>query len=125
MRAWFLWALALAVALLDCSSDPPAKPPVVLTSGGATVRVAADGLSIAVERDGVTLLTFPGDGIEIGTVDALDDTRSFDPYFRREIADHNGSLMYQWRALSFQARFRYATFPVRVRDVLFSVSRPF
>ncbi|HTK81353.1 MAG TPA: hypothetical protein VL633_03605 [Bacteroidota bacterium] len=52
-------------------------------------------------------------------------TRTFDPYYTREIAEHNASLRYQWRALMFQARFHYATFPVRVRDFWFSVSRPF
>ena len=52
-------------------------------------------------------------------------TRNFDPYFHQEVVEHNGSLLYQWRALSFQLRYRHAIFPIRVRDVMFTVSRPF
>ena len=52
-------------------------------------------------------------------------SRGYDPYYQRELPEHNGSLAYHWRALSFTSRFRYATFPVRVREVSFSVARPF
>lgn len=52
-------------------------------------------------------------------------SRSFDQHYRREVPEHNGSLSYQWRAISFTSRFRYATFPVRVREISFAISRPF
>jgi hypothetical protein len=50
---------------------------------------------------------------------------SYDPYYQREIADHIGSFNYQWRAISLGLRFRYATFPLRVRELWFNISRPF
>lgn len=52
-------------------------------------------------------------------------SRSYDPYYQREVPEHNGSLAYQWRAISFTSRFRYATLPVRVREISFSIARPF
>lgn len=52
-------------------------------------------------------------------------SRNFDQYYLREIADHTGSLSFNWRALSFSSRLRYATFPVHLRQVQFIVSRPF
>jgi len=52
-------------------------------------------------------------------------SRNFDQYYMREIADHTGSLSFNWRALSFSSRLRYATFPVHLRQVQFIVSRPF
>lgn len=52
-------------------------------------------------------------------------SRNYDPYYQREVPEHNASLAYRWRALSFTARFRQTTFPLRVREVQFSVTRPF
>lgn len=52
-------------------------------------------------------------------------SRSFDPYYRQEVPEHNGSMAYHWRALTFVGRFRYASFPIRVREVQLSVARPF
>jgi hypothetical protein len=52
-------------------------------------------------------------------------SRNFDPYFRSEVTEQNGSFMYQWRALSLQARVRNINLPIRTRDFWFSVSRPF
>lgn len=52
-------------------------------------------------------------------------SRNFDQYYLREIADHTGSISFNWRALSFSSRLRYATFPVHLRQVQFIVSRPF
>ncbi|GEM_PF-2218705 len=52
-------------------------------------------------------------------------SRSYDPYYQREVAEHRGSMSYQWRALVFSSNFRYATFPVRVREINFRVSRFF
>jgi hypothetical protein len=52
-------------------------------------------------------------------------TRTFDPYYLRPVTNHDASMNYPWRALTFQLRGHYATFPVRVRDIWFSVSRFF
>jgi len=52
-------------------------------------------------------------------------SRNFDRYYRREIPEHDGSLSYGWRSLSFTGRFRYVTFPIRTREFQFSVARPF
>ena len=52
-------------------------------------------------------------------------TRSFDPYLNGEVVEHHGSFSYQWRAVMLSTRYRYATFPLRVREVIFSVMRRF
>jgi hypothetical protein len=52
-------------------------------------------------------------------------SRSFDPYYRQGISEHQASMSYQWRALVVSTRGRYATFPVRVREVSFKISRYF
>jgi len=52
-------------------------------------------------------------------------TRTFDVYYQRESVEQTGSLLYRWRALSFEGRFRSVSFPVRVRDFVFDVSRTF
>jgi hypothetical protein len=52
-------------------------------------------------------------------------SRSYDRYYLREIPEHNGSMSYRWRAISFTSRFRYTTFPIRVREISFVITRPF
>jgi hypothetical protein len=52
-------------------------------------------------------------------------SRNYDPYYQREVPEHNASLSYQWRAFSFTSRLRHTTFPLRVREVQFSITRPF
>jgi hypothetical protein len=52
-------------------------------------------------------------------------TRNYDPYLDREVAEHQGSFSYQLRLVMFALRYRYATFPVRVRELVFSASRSF
>jgi hypothetical protein len=52
-------------------------------------------------------------------------TRTYDPYYEREVPEHSGSIAYVWRAISVSARFRKATFPVQVRELQFIISRPF
>jgi hypothetical protein len=52
-------------------------------------------------------------------------TRTYDPYYEREVPEHSGSIAYVWRAISLSARFRKATFPVQVRELQFIISRPF
>jgi hypothetical protein len=52
-------------------------------------------------------------------------SRSYDPYYDREVPEHNGSMSYRWRALSFGARFRISTFPINTRELQLTVARPF
>ena len=52
-------------------------------------------------------------------------SNNYDPYYQREIVDHTGSLSIGWRALAFSSRFRYASFPVHVREIQITLSRPF
>lgn len=52
-------------------------------------------------------------------------SRTFDPYFRVEIVEHQMQIHYQWRALTFEVRMRQHQLQDRRRDVWFSVARPF
>ncbi|HEV8539511.1 MAG TPA: hypothetical protein VGR15_11390 [Bacteroidota bacterium] len=52
-------------------------------------------------------------------------SRTFDPYYQRELVEQAATFDYQWRALSFHIAFRHSTTPNRIRDILFTVSRPF
>jgi hypothetical protein len=52
-------------------------------------------------------------------------SRTFDPYFRLEIVEHQMQLRYQWRALTFEVRMRQHQLQDRRRDFWFSVARPF
>jgi hypothetical protein len=49
--------------------------------------------------------------------------RNFDAYLSGEVVTHRASFSYVWRAFSFQTRLRYATYPLRVREVTFTVRR--
>ncbi len=49
--------------------------------------------------------------------------RNFDAYLNGEVITHRASFSYVWRAISFQSRLRYATYPLRVREVTFTVRR--
>jgi len=51
--------------------------------------------------------------------------RTFDVYYQKESVEQTGSLLYRWRALSFEGRFRSVSFPVRVRDFVFDIARTF
>jgi hypothetical protein len=51
--------------------------------------------------------------------------RNYDPYYQRELSENNGSLHYQWRMIIMEVRFRLAYVPNRIRDITFTISRPF
>jgi alpha-D-xyloside xylohydrolase len=76
-RAPLVPALA---ALCACSSATP-SPPAQLTAGDALLDVAGGAREITLSRGGTTLLRFPADAFVLGTVDALDDAQSYDPYW--------------------------------------------
>lgn len=72
--------LALPAACGGGGSTPPAaEPPVEVTSGDVTVRVDPGALDVSVRRAGATLLHFPADGIELGTLSSVDDATDYDP----------------------------------------------
>jgi hypothetical protein len=51
--------------------------------------------------------------------------RNYDPYYQRELSENNGSMHYQWRMVIMELRFRLAYVPNRIRDITFTISRPF
>ena len=74
-------AAAACVAILACSSGPSRPPSTTLNAGGYSLVFSGGGRSIALERGGTTLLTFPADAFELGVVDSLDDQDSYDPFW--------------------------------------------
>jgi len=72
--------ICLAAALLFAC---PAAKPAVVTLGADDVHLSAalDGGVVTLTRGADTLLTFPADGVQLGTVAALDDKLSYDPYW--------------------------------------------
>jgi hypothetical protein len=52
-------------------------------------------------------------------------SRTFDPYFQKEVLEQSAEFRLQWRRLMFELRLREYKLFHRIRDVLFTVSRPF
>ncbi|MBI5480958.1 MAG: glycoside hydrolase family 31 protein [Deltaproteobacteria bacterium] len=73
--------LLLAVLLGGCGNGGPSPVPVRITSGDAAVEVSADRSTLTLLRKEIVLLTFPADAFQLGTVPALDDSASYDPYW--------------------------------------------
>ena len=69
----------LPLALLACPR-PAARPPT-LTNGAHQVRFAPDAGTFTLTRGDVPLLRFGSDAFQLGTVRALDDTSSYDPFW--------------------------------------------
>jgi hypothetical protein len=59
-----------------------------------------------------------------GLTAAYTYSRTFDPYYQREVLEQTAELRLQWRRLAFDLRLRQYDFFNRIRDVLFTVSRP-
>ena len=75
-------ALAGGLALLGaCSSSPEPTVAVRITSGNAAFEVSADRSTLTLLRNEIALLTFPADALQLGTVPALDDSASYDPFW--------------------------------------------
>jgi alpha-D-xyloside xylohydrolase len=73
--------VALALFLAACSGGGP-KPPASPTVSNGPWSVSADGGSVVLSSaDAGTLLSFDTDGFQLGTVKALDATKSYDPYW--------------------------------------------
>jgi alpha-D-xyloside xylohydrolase len=75
MRPWLLAALAAA----GCGDNlGPSAVPVV--SGVSQIVLAGDS-ELVVQRNGVTLASFPATAFQVGVVDDLESGASFDPYW--------------------------------------------
>lgn len=72
-------AALTALWLFACPS-PPAPTPLQLSGDGCVLRDAGNG-ALELLRGEERLLTFPLDAFQVGTVRALDDTSSYDPYW--------------------------------------------
>lgn len=68
---------ALNYALTGC----PVGEPLSLVTGDYALTVAADARSLTLRRRDEVLLWFPADAFQLGTVAALDERSSYDPYF--------------------------------------------
>jgi alpha-D-xyloside xylohydrolase len=89
-RSRILALAPLAVALVavapvaGCSStealSPAPLPSVSLASGDYALRFTPHELDLALVRGDETILDFPADAFELGTVPALDDRVNYDPY---------------------------------------------
>ena len=74
----------LALALFTCVAacgDNLLIPSVPLVSGPTSLTLSADNTSLVFARGSETLLTFPADAFQAGTVDDLNTGESFDPYW--------------------------------------------
>jgi len=72
---------AVQYALIGC----PVGAAASMVTGDYALTVAGDHRSLTLTRRGEVLLTLPTDAFQLGTVDALDDRASYDPYF---LEDH-------------------------------------
>ncbi len=79
---WRRFLGSLGACALACTGAPPGPAAVRLASGSAAVVVSADRRTLTFARGPTTLLTFPLDGFELGTVGTLDlQNQSYDPYW--------------------------------------------
>ncbi len=76
-------ALLLPLALCACPGPRLVRP--AIGDGGFTLTAEPDGGAVQLlAPDGGVLLTFPPDAVQLGTVPALDDSLSYDPYWLEE-----------------------------------------
>ncbi|MCC7000485.1 MAG: glycoside hydrolase family 31 protein [Deltaproteobacteria bacterium] len=99
------FAAALALLCAGCGDDDgPSGPPTaqLQTEPGLTVSIDAAARSLVLARGAGILLTLPADGLQLGTVTALDDRLSYDPSFLvpRDGAPANPPASLRWRALT-------------------------
>ena len=75
-------AAAVAPGLAGCNDGTPPLASATFQVGPPRyhVEVAQDGASIVLRRDAEPLLTLAADGFQVGVVDALDDSQSYDPF---------------------------------------------
>lgn len=75
---------ALAAVLPACAESFPRPAPAperVLSRGGYSLGVRADGKGVRLSRGAEELVRLADDGIQLGLVDAISDTQSYDPYW--------------------------------------------
>ena len=75
-------AAGLAPGLSACDDGAAVLAPAAIDVGAPRyhVVVANDGRAITLRRGEAALLTLGADAFQLGVVDALDDTASYDPY---------------------------------------------
>ncbi len=73
--------LALLGLVLAGCTEEPSLPSATIGDDTAQVAIADRGTTFAFSRGGRTLLTFPADALQLGTVNALDKGASYDPYW--------------------------------------------
>lgn len=78
MQRTLALALVLAPSLLSACSPPP---PVSLRRDDASLTFDPADASLTLRRGDTTLARLPADGLQLGSVDALEDSRSYDPYW--------------------------------------------
>lgn len=71
--------IALLLSLCACPAPPPPPPGLVLS--GEAWTLDADGGTFVFARDGQPLVTLTPQAFQLGTVSALDDALSYDPYW--------------------------------------------
>ncbi|MBI5496023.1 MAG: glycoside hydrolase family 31 protein [Deltaproteobacteria bacterium] len=78
-----LRAALLPVLLTACTGreQPPDPTGPEVRAGTVSVHVAADGRSFSLRDGATTLLDFPADALQLGTVFQLDPAGSYDPYW--------------------------------------------
>lgn len=79
------WLGALPIASIGlgaCANETvaPLEHTVVLESEGYSVELAVNAVTIALKRGDEVLTTIDGEGLSIGTVDAVDPLVNYDPY---------------------------------------------
>ncbi|MFT3838609.1 MAG: glycoside hydrolase family 31 protein [Myxococcaceae bacterium] len=75
---------ALLLPLLAACGGGSSTPRLTIGDAGYTVAATPDGGAFTLEGPKGVLLTFNTDAVELGTVTALDDTLSYDPYWLEE-----------------------------------------
>lgn len=79
MRSPLPLLFVLLAASCQCANPSPGA--TVLSRGGYSVELSTDARSFVLQREGTTLLRFEADAFELGVVDVLDDTLSYDPFW--------------------------------------------
>jgi alpha-D-xyloside xylohydrolase len=82
----YIATLCLVVAVAGCGDDDSmhmgmrAPGTASVSAGGFGVTFNAGGRELTLLRAGTPLLRFPADSLQLGRVDAVDDTTNYDPY---------------------------------------------
>jgi alpha-D-xyloside xylohydrolase len=90
MRVRSLFPVTLLALVVACHHHQ--------ANDATTLQASADGKTLTLARSGVTLLTFPSDAFQLGIVDTLDDSASYDPYW--EAVSTSSPTGVVWKAIT-------------------------